>query len=73
MKSYQEKLNIGKSSDDDIIDGHTEEDPEYIDLEINRAVFIDSATLPGLSPIKAVKKPYRAGYCKRKLQTLRKL
>ena len=56
MKLYQEKLNFVKSSDDDKNDGHTEEEPEYIDHEINITVFSDSATLLGLSPIKAVGK-----------------
>ena len=54
MKSYQEKLNFRESSDDDKNDGHAEKDPEYIDHKINRTVPSDSATLLGISPIKAV-------------------
>ena len=34
MKSHQEKLNFAESSDDDKNGGHTEEDPDYIDQEI---------------------------------------
>ena len=45
MKSYQEKLNFAESSDDDKNDGHTEEDPDYIDQKINRTTLSDSATL----------------------------
>ena len=54
MKSYQEKLNFRESSDDDKNDGHAEKDPGYIDHKINRTVASDSATLLGISPIKAV-------------------
>ena len=50
MKSYEEKLNFAESSDDNKDDGHTEEDPHYIDCKINKTVF--STTLLGLSPIK---------------------
>ena len=72
MKSYQEKLNFAESSDDDKNDGHTEEDPDYIDHGINRTVLIDSATLLGLSPIKAVGKQDRAGYGKQKVKKFKK-
>ena len=34
MKSYQERLNFAESSDNKN-DSHTEESPDYIDLEIN--------------------------------------
>ena len=68
MKSYQEKLNFTESSDDDKNDGHTEEDPDYIDQEINRTTLSDSATLLGLSPVKAVGKQDRVGYGKQKVK-----
>ena len=72
MKSYQEKLNFAESSDDVKNDGHTEEDPDYIDHEINRTVLSDSATVLGLSPIKAVGKQDRARYVKLKAKTFKK-
>ena len=72
MKFYQEKLNFAESSDDDKNDGDTEEDPDYINHEINRAVLSDSATLLGLSPIKAVGKRDRAGYGKQKVKKFKK-
>ena len=72
MKSYQEKLNFTESSDDDKNDGHTEEDPDYIDQEINRTTLSDSATLLGLSPVKAVGKRNRAGYGKQKVKKIKK-
>ena len=56
MKSYQEKLNFAESSDDDKNDDHTEENPDYIDQEISRTNLSDSATLLGLSSVKAVGK-----------------
>ena len=64
MKLYQEKLNFADSSYDDKNDGHTEEDPDYINHEINKTALSDSANLLGLSPIKAVGKQHRAGYGK---------
>ena len=72
MKSYQEKLNFAESSDDDKNDGHTEEDPDYIDQEINRTTLPDSATLLGLSPVKAVGKRDRTGYGKQKVKKIKK-
>ena len=72
MKSYQEKLNFAASGDDDKNDGHTEEDPDYIDQEINRTTLSDSATLLGLSPTKAVGKQDRAGYGKQKVKKIKK-
>ena len=72
MKSYQEKLNFAESSDDDKNGGHTEEDPDYIDQEINRTTLSDSATLLGLSPVKAVGKRDRAGYGKQKVKKIKK-
>ena len=51
MKLHQEKLNFAESTDDDKNGGHTEEDPDYIDQEINRTTLSDSATLLGLSPV----------------------
>ena len=54
-------------SDDDKNGGHTEEDPDYIDQEINRTTLSDSATLLELSPVKAVGKRDRAGYGKEKV------
>ena len=68
MKSYQEKLNFAESSDDNKNDGHTEEDPDYIDHEMNRTVLSDSVTLLGLPPIKAVGKRDRAEYRKQKVK-----
>ena len=38
------KVKICKSSDNDKNDGHTEEDPDYIDQEITRTTLSDSAT-----------------------------
>ena len=73
MKSYQEKLNFAESSDDDKNGGHTEEDPDYIDQEINRTTLSDSVTLLGLSPVKAVGKKDRAGYGKQKSKKIKKL
>ena len=72
MKSSQEKLNFAESSDDDKNDCHTEEDPDYIDQEINRTTLSDSATLLGLSPTKAVGKQDRAGYGKQKVKKIKK-
>ena len=71
IKLYQEKLNFAESSDDDKNDGHTE-NPDYIDQEINRTTLSDSATLLGLSPVKAVGKRDRAGYGKRKVKKIKK-
>ena len=71
MKSYQEKLNFEESSDDDKNDGHAEEDPGYIDQEISRTALSDSATLLGLSPVKAVGKRDRAGYGKEKVKKIK--
>ena len=68
MKSYKEKLNFAESSDDDKNDGHTEEDPDYIDKEINRTTVSDIATFLGLSPVKAVGKQDRVGYGKQKVK-----
>ena len=72
MKLYQETLNFGESNDDDKNDGHREEDSGYIDHKINRTVLSDSATLLGLSPIKAVGKQDRAGYGKQKVKKIKK-
>ena len=38
------KVKLCKSSDDDENDGHTEEDPDYIDQGINRTTLSDTAT-----------------------------
>ena len=65
------KVNFAESSDDDKNDGHTEEDPDYIDHEVNRTVLSDSATLLGLSPIEVVGKQDRAGYVKPKVKTFK--
>ena len=72
MKSYQEKLNFAEASDDDKNGGHTEEDPDYIDQEINRTTLSESATLLELSPVKAVGKRDRAGYGKQKVKKIKK-
>ena len=72
MKSYQENLNFAESSDDDKNDGHTEEDPHYIDQEINRTTRSDSATSLELSPVKAVGKQNRTGYGKQKVKKIKK-
>ena len=68
MKSYQEKLNFAESSDDNKNYGHTEEDPDYIDHEMNRTVLSDSVTLLGLPPIKAAGKRDRVEYRKQKVK-----
>ena len=73
MKSHQEKLNFAESSDDDKNGGHTEEDPDYINQEINRATLTGSATLLGLSPVQAVGKRDRAGHGKQKVKKLTKV
>ena len=72
MKSCKEKLNFGESNDDDKNDDHTEEDHNYIDHETNRTVISDSATLPGLSLIKAVGKQNRPGYGEQKVKKNKK-
>ena len=71
MKSYQEKLNFAEYSHDDKNDGHTEEDPDYIDQKINRTTVSDIATLLGLSPVKAVGKQDRSGYGNKKLKKIK--
>ena len=70
MKSYQEKLNFVESSDDGKNDGYAEEVTEYIDHKINRTALSDSATLLGLSPIKAVGKRDRGGSGKQKVKKI---
>ena len=72
MKLYQEKSNFEESNNDDKSDGHREEDSEYIDHKVNRTVLSDSATLLGLSPIKAVGKRDGDGYGKQKFKKIKK-
>ena len=78
-KSFLKKLNFVESvddddddDDDDKNDSHTEEDSEQIDHKLNRTVVSDSATLIGLSPIKAVGKQDWVRYSKQKVTESKK-